>query len=130
MSYYSQSPPKSLGLEWVKETIFPLIDDFETDDFAILRTFVEHIAVQISRVIHKNNSVLITGGGAFNSFLMNRIEIISQTKVSLAKKEIVDYKEALIFAFLGLLRVDNQVNCLSSVTGAQKDHSSGMIFLP
>ena len=130
LSYYSQSPPKSLGLEWVKETIFPLIDDFETDDFAILRTFVEHIAVQISRVIHKNNSVLITGGGAFNSFLMNRIEIISQTKVSLAKKEIVDYKEALIFAFLGLLRVGDQVNCLSSVTGAQKDHSSGMIFLP
>lgn len=130
LSYYSQSPPKSLGLEWVKETIFPLIDDFETDDFAILRTFVEHIAVQISRVIFKNNSVLITGGGAFNSFLMDRIEIISQMKVLLPKKEIVDYKEALIFAFLGLLRVGDQVNCLSSVTGAQKDHSSGMIFLP
>jgi anhydro-N-acetylmuramic acid kinase len=130
LSYYSQSPPKSLGLEWVKETIFPLIDDFETDASIILRTFVEHIAVQISRVIFKNNSVLITGGGAFNSFLMDRIDIISQTKVLLPKKEIVDYKEAVIFAFLGLLRIDNQVNCLSSVTGAQKDHSSGMIFLP
>jgi anhydro-N-acetylmuramic acid kinase len=114
----------------VKETIFPLIDDFETDASIILRTFVEHIAVQISRVIFKNNSVLITGGGAFNSFLMDRIDIISQTKVLLPKKEIVDYKEAVIFAFLGLLRIDNQVNCLSSVTGAQKDHSSGMIFLP
>ena len=130
LSYYSQSPPKSLGLEWVTEVVFPLIDDFETDISVILRTFVEHIAVQISRVICKSNSVLITGGGAFNSFLMNRIEIISQTKVSLPKKEIVDYKEAVIFAFLGLLRFDNQVNCLSSVTGAQKDHSSGVIFLP
>jgi anhydro-N-acetylmuramic acid kinase len=130
LSYYSQSPPKSLGLEWVSEVVFPLIDDFETDISVILRTFVEHIAVQISRVICKSNSVLITGGGAFNSFLMDRIEIISQMKVLLPKKEIVDYKEALIFAFLGLLRVGDQVNCLSSVTGAQKDHSSGMIFLP
>ena len=130
LPFYVQNPPKSLGLEWVKETIFPLIDALETDVSSILSTFVEHVAVQISKIITKNNSVLITGGGAFNSFLMNRIQHHSESKILLPKKELIDFKEALIFAFLGLLRFDNQVNCLGSVTGAKEDHSSGMIFLP
>lgn len=129
LRFYSEKPPKSLGLEWVEAYIFPLINRLETDVFSILRTFVEHIAVQISQVISKNDSVLVTGGGAFNSFLINRIEAISQSKILVPKKELVDFKEALIFAFLGLLRSENQVNCLSSVTGAKKDHSSGVIFL-
>jgi anhydro-N-acetylmuramic acid kinase len=130
IDFYSQKPPKSLGLEWVKENIFPLIDRLETDISSILRTFVEHVAIQISKVIKDSNSVLITGGGAFNSFLMNRIEEVSNNKFMLPKKELIDFKEALIFAFLGLLRFSNQVNCLSSVTGAKKDHSSGVTFLP
>ena len=130
LKFYQQKPPKSLGLEWVKEHIFPLIDDLEMDISAILRTFVAHIACQISKIIKENNSVLVTGGGAFNSFLMHQIEISLQHKILLPKKELIDFKEALIFAFLGLLRFDNQVNCLSSVTGAKYDHSSGMIFLP
>ena len=130
LPFYSQNPPKSLGLEWVKENIFPLIDALETDVPSILRTFVEHVASQISKIITKNNSVLITGGGTFNSFLMNRIQHHLERKILLPKKELIDFKEALIFAFLGLLRVDNQVNCLGSVTGAKQDHSSGMIFSP
>ena len=130
LPFYSQNPPKSLGFEWVKETIFPLIDALETDVSSILRTFVEHVSVQISKIIKKNNSVLVTGGGAFNLFLMNRIQYNSNSKILLPKKELIDFKEALIFAFLGLLRFDNQVNCLGSVTGAKQDHSSGMIFLP
>ncbi len=91
---------------------------------------MEHVSVQISKIIKKNNSVLVTGGGAFNLFLMNRIQYNSNSKILLPKKELIDFKEALIFAFLGLLRFDNQVNCLGSVTGAKQDHSSGMIFLP
>jgi anhydro-N-acetylmuramic acid kinase len=130
LPFYSQNPPKSLGLEWVKENIFPLIDAVETDISSILRTFVEHVAVQISNIIKENNSVLVTGGGAFNSFLINRIQHNSNSKMLLPKKELIDFKEALIFAFLGLLRFDNQVNCLGSVTGAKQDHSSGRIFLP
>ena len=130
LPFYSQNPPKSLGLEWVKENIFPLIDAVETDISTILRTFVEHVAVQISKIIKENNSVLVTGGGAFNSFLIKRIQQNSNSKILLPKKELIDFKEALIFAFLGLLRFDNQVNCLGSVTGAKQDHSSGMIFLP
>jgi anhydro-N-acetylmuramic acid kinase len=130
LPFYSQNSPKSLGLEWVKENIFPLIDAVETDISSILRTFVEHVAVQISKIIKENNSVLVTGGGAFNSFLINRIQHNSNSKILLPKKELIDFKEALIFAFLGLLKFDNQVNCLGSVTGAKQDHSSGRIFLP
>ena len=129
MSFYSLEPPKSLGLEWVQKNIFPLIDVLETDVSSILRTFVEHIAIQISKEIH-NDSLLITGGGAFNSFLISRIEAMCKVKISLPGKQLIDYKEALIFAFLGLLKFDNQVNCLSSVTGAEKDHSSGVVFYP
>tara|TARA_B100000809_G_C15077204_1_gene508287 strand:- start:512 stop:1582 length:1071 start_codon:yes stop_codon:yes gene_type:complete len=130
IDFYQQQPPKSLGLEWVKENIFPLIDALETDISSILRTFVEHVAIQISKIIKENNSILITGGGAFNSFLIKRIENSLDRTILLPSKELIDFKEALVFAFLGVLRSDNQINCLCSVTGANQNHSSGMIFLP
>ena len=129
LEFYKKEPPKSLGLEWVQENVFPLIDEFESDVPSILRTFVEHISNQISKIID-SDSVLITGGGAFNSFLINRIEAAAKIKITLPNNELIDFKEALIFAFLGVLKIDNQVNCLSSVTGASKNHSSGVIFYP
>ncbi|MFQ3182653.1 MAG: anhydro-N-acetylmuramic acid kinase, partial [Polaribacter sp.] len=95
---------------------------------SILSTFVEHIAFQISKIIKDSNSVLITGGGVFNSFLMERIEVHSNVKMGRSSDALINYKEALIFAFLGMLKIDNQVNCLKSVTGARKNHSSGVIF--
>jgi len=61
---------------------------------------------------------------------MERIKYWSQSKVAQPSDAVINYKEALIFAFLGRLRIENQVNCLKSVTGARKDHSSGVIFLP
>ena len=130
--FYTQLPPKSLGLEWVQSTIFPLIDRAETDIPSILRTFVEHSAIQISKVIgsEKEVTVLVTGGGAFNSFLMNRIEFYIKKTVPMVNKELVNYKEALVFAFLGVLKKQRKVNCLQSVTGARKDHSSGKVFYP
>ncbi|PQJ81073.1 anhydro-N-acetylmuramic acid kinase [Polaribacter glomeratus] len=130
LAFYQQKPPKSLGLEWVQEEIFPLIDALETAISSILRTFVEHVAIQISKIIYESNSVLITGGGVFNSFLIERIEYHSKTSIVLADKKRINFKEALIFAFLGLLKLDNQVNCLKSVTGARKNHSSGVVFYP
>ena len=130
LGFYKKSAPKSLGLEWVQQEIFPLIDRLENDIPTILRTFVEHSAIQIGTIIKQNKSVLITGGGVFNSFLMERIEFYSNQKIKIQSNKLINYKEALIFAFLGLLRVDNQVNCLKSVTGASKDHSSGVIFNP
>ncbi len=130
LNFYFQRPPKSLGLEWVQQNIFPLIDGLEDNIEIILKTFVEHIAIQIGNILKIDSSVLVTGGGVFNTFLMERIEHHAQIKIVLPSEELIDYKEALVFAFLGLLKINNQVNCLKSVTGAVKDHSSGVIFYP
>ena len=130
LDFYKITPPKSLGLEWVQKEILPLIDAYKITISSILSTFVEHIAMQIASVIKDSNSVLITGGGVFNSFLMQRIEKHSNVKIKQSSDALIHYKEALIFAFLGMLKIDNQINCLKSVTGASKNHSSGVIFLP
>ena len=130
LEFYKKLPPKSLGLEWVQQEILPFIDELEKNIPTILRTFVEHSAIQIGKVIYKSKSVLVTGGGVFNSFLIDRIEFHSENKIQVQSNELINFKEALIFAFLGLLRSDNQINCLQSVTGASKDHSSGVVFNP
>ena len=130
LEFYSRSYPKSLGLEWVIAFVYPLIDSYKLETNDILRTFTEHVAYQISKIIHINSSILVTGGGSFNDFLIERIEFYLKQQLSLPPIELIDFKEALIFAFLGLLRFENQVNCLKSVTGAKKDHSSGKIFDP
>jgi len=128
LNYYKSKHPKSLGLEWVQSTIFPLIDDKNLEIRDVLATFIEHVAIQITVSTKNCKNLFITGGGVFNEFLMQRINHYSNLEIIIPNSQIVNYKEALIFAFLGLLRVDNQVNCLSSVTGAKKDHSSGVIF--
>lgn len=130
LDFYSRKPPKSLGLEWVQKEIFPLINKFEVDVSSVLRTFVEHVAIQIAKIIKDSKAVLITGGGVYNSFLMERLKCYTNVKVVESSDALINYKEALIFAFLGVLKIDNQVNCLQSVTGASKNHSSGVIFLP
>ena len=73
---------------------------------------------------------LVTGGGAFNSFLIEQIKNRTSCTYTNTRKKIINFKEAIIFAFLGLLRDKNKVNCYASVTGAKKNHSSGNIFLP
>ena len=130
LAFYNKEAPKSLGLEWVQQEIFPLIDTIEEDISSVLRTFVAHIAIQISKIIKDSDSVLITGGGVFNSFLIQEIENYSNIKIVQASDTLINYKEALIFALLGMLKVDNQINCLKSVTGAHKNHSSGVVCLP
>ena len=95
----------------------------------ILRTFVEHIAIQISDNLKGINlRILITGGGVKNKFLMKRIKKLSNHNFETISENITDYKEALIFGFLGVLKIRNEKNCLKSVTGANVDHSSGVIF--
>lgn len=130
LSYYEAPIPKSLGFEFVMEYIFPIIDEYKLPEVDILRTFVEHIVYQISVTLENNSSLklLVTGGGAFNGFLMNALKEKNKIKIIVPKAELINYKEALIFALLGVLKVQNKVNCLSSVTGATKDHSSGKIF--
>ncbi len=129
LPFYQLPPPKSLGLEWVQTNIFPLIDSYSLSISDILRTFIEHISIQITAQLPvKNKTLLITGGGVFNTFLIEKIQEKSQVTLCIPSHKIIDYKEALIFAFLGLLRIQNKVNVLASVTGAKKDHSSGQIF--
>ena len=128
LNFYQDTPPKSLGLEWVKKFIFPLIDAKNIEIKDILRTFIEHIAIQISKQIKGGGTVLSTGGGVYNDFLLQRIEAHSENKISIPSKRLVEFKEALIFGLLGVLKLRGEVNCLASVTGASKDHSSGIIF--
>jgi len=130
LAFYSEKPPKSLGLEWVKEYIFPLLETSEISSETNLRTFTEHIAIQLAKQFPENASVLITGGGAYNSFLIERLKDLSQIEVVIPSPEILEYKEALIFGLLGVLKLQDEVNCLASVTGATNDHSSGKIFFP
>ena len=129
LEYYSRKAPKSLGKEWLVEELLPLIPShIPTAD--LLRTTTEHIGYQIAKVINdeKLSNVMITGGGALNTFL---IECISRhcphTKVVIPSKEVINYKEAIIFAFLGVLRISGTNNCLSSVTGAKADNCGGNI---
>jgi anhydro-N-acetylmuramic acid kinase len=130
--YYKQSYPKSLGFEWVRNVIIPSIDSFELSDRDVLRTFAEHIGFQISKALNskEHGTVFVTGGGVFNLFLIRTIQNYTKNKIVIPSNEIIEFKEALIFGFLGVLRLRNEVNCLQSVTGAQKDHSSGKIFHP
>lgn len=130
LPFYTQQPPKSLGIEWVLREIFPRIEAHGISVSDTLRTLTEHIALQISRVLKQKQTVLVTGGGAHNIFLMNRLHTLSAATLTLPEKYLVDFKEALIFGLLGVLRLRNEVNCLRSVTGASKDHSSGKIFEP
>jgi anhydro-N-acetylmuramic acid kinase len=129
ISYYTNTPPKSLGIEWVNKNIFPIIDKYKLKTKDILRTYTEHISVQIKESIDCNNSnILVTGGGAKNKFLLSLIFKKLKNKIIIPSDELIDFKEALIFAFLGVLKFRNENNCLSSVTGASRDHSSGVIF--
>lgn len=130
ISFYKLAYPKSLGIEFVNQYIFPLIDSFDISTSDKMRTFVEHIAVQISKVVDKeNSSLLITGGGVYNDFLIECIrKYLPDTKIVIPDKKIIEFKEALIFAFLGILKLRNEDNVLSTVTGASKNHSSGKIY--
>jgi anhydro-N-acetylmuramic acid kinase len=129
LPYYHQNPPKSMGREWVAHHIWPIIN--RTNKTAdLLHTFTEHAALQIAKALTTINAVntLVTGGGAYNSYLIERITKNTSAKIQLPGRELIEYKEALVFAFLAVLRVRNEVNCLSSVTGASRNHSSGRVY--
>ncbi len=130
LDFYKKEPPKSLGREWIESEFLPIIDDFSCPESDKIRTIYEHIAFQIANAAYNTGKMLITGGGAFNKFLIERVEKLSKAKVLIPDSKTINFKEALIFAFLGVLRIRNEINCLSSVTGAKRDHSTGVIFLP
>ena len=155
LAFYRLEGPRSLGKEWVDNVFMPVLNrsDAKTEDK--LRTVYQHIAFRIASVIstltdpvlkkeshgqtHKQDestgpgsdnpvSLLITGGGAKNRFLTGLVsEKADPVYTVIPEEQLIDFKEAVIFALLGVLRLRNQVNCLSSVTGASRDNSGGVI---
>ena len=129
IDFYKNFKPKSLGIEWVIEMIYKIIDKNNLSTSDILRTFSEHIVIQVQNVIKNDfSNILITGGGAKNKFLIELITNRLENHINIPDDILIDFKEALIFGFLGVLRLRNENNCLSSVTGASKNHSSGKIY--
>ena len=131
MKYYKSPPPKSLGVEWVDNNLMPLLTDASMAINDLLRTCTEHIAIQISDQIKASGAqkTLATGGGVYNRFLAERINaLLGDNPLVIPDEKIVDFKEAMIFAFLGVLRMRHEVNCLKSVTGASRDSCGGAIY--
>lgn len=129
LPYYQKEPPKSLGLEWIEKNIYPILNSSNISVEDKLRTFNTHIAQQIRKYLYNSDKkVLITGGGAHNSFLIENIRLGTTPEIIISNKKMTDFKEALIFAFLGVLRLRKEVNCLKSVTGASKDNIGGCIY--
>jgi anhydro-N-acetylmuramic acid kinase len=132
LSYYDQKWPKSLGREWLETEFLPIVERYSGSQPDLMRTVCEHVARQVKRSIsiQKNSHILVTGGGAHNQFLLERICEKNLQNWIIPQIEWIDYKEALIFAFLGVLRWRNEPNILRSVTGSKLDHSGGAIYCP
>jgi anhydro-N-acetylmuramic acid kinase len=133
LDFYSIPFPKSLGWEYISEKVIPLLEDSGESTENILATFCRHIAIQISAVANEGNAhdlMLITGGGAFNKHLIKEIAEAGKDKftVEVPSENLIMFKEALIFAFLGLLRVNNEINTLKTVTGASSDSLGGALY--
>lgn len=127
LEFYHQSSPKSLGIEWVIQYIFPLLKNMQSID--VLATFTQHIVEQITSVFKKFNlkNCLITGGGALNKFLVQELKKKTSTDIILPDLDLIHYKEALIFALMGVLKIRQENNVLCSATGSSKNHSAGSI---
>ncbi len=141
IEYYAQPYPKSLDNSFSREVILPVLEEFPISIEDKLRTYTEHIAVQMAKHIQmiakkeklefdSKDKFLATGGGAFNKFLIERIQAQTKIPVEVPGDETVKFKEALVIAFMGVLRMRNEVNVLKSVTGATKDSIGGAVYRP
>ncbi|HOH99650.1 MAG TPA: anhydro-N-acetylmuramic acid kinase [Bacteroidales bacterium] len=132
LPYYHLTGPRSLGQEWFEAEFLGILNRHNLEVPDLLRTATEHIAMQLARVLEvvDPGQVLFTGGGCFNTFLLKRIRHHIRHTPVVPDEILINYKEALIFAFLGLLRVQEKDNCLASVTGARRNCSGGAIYLP
>lgn len=130
LEFYKKPPPKSLGREWVESYFLPILNKSTSSVEDKLATVAQHVAVQISKCVGSKGSLLVTGGGAFNNYMIKQLKAnMPGISVVIPAEEIVKYKEALVFAFLGVLRWEGKNNCLASVTGAKADNSGGSVFL-
>jgi anhydro-N-acetylmuramic acid kinase len=138
LEYYKKAPPKSLDNGFGADEVYPLIRSFALTHNDSLRTYVEHIVIQIKNAITNqklpagNSRLLITGGGAFNNFLFNRLnqELAAfNIEAVVPAEEIVQYKEALIMAYIGVLRWRQEYTVIASVTGASRESIGGALWI-
>lgn len=140
LEYYGKAYPKSLANNFGVEVIYPMLAGIEINN--ALSTYVEHIAEQIMnsiRIICTENTfsahgkkLIVTGGGAFNIYLIERLQhYMNDMNIEIAVPEvnIVKYKEALIMALHGILRWREQTTVMASVTGASKDSIGGAMWI-
>lgn len=136
LDFYKQPFPKSLGYEWFCESVIPLIDRSTVSIEDKLCTAIHHIAYQIAESLKPHAGpgarMLVSGGGAKNHYLTEVLQqYLGETiEVYIPEESIIDFKEAIVFALMGVLRLRGEVNCLSSVTGASRDCSGGVIYEP
>ncbi len=129
LPFHHRTPPRSLGREWFDAEVLPLIKDERIALKDRMRTVVEHIALMVAGVVAAGTEeLLVTGGGAHNSFLIERIQAQTRARINVPEKGIVDFKEAVIFAFLGVRRLRGESTALASVTGARREASGGSLF--
>jgi len=131
LDFYQKDGPKSLGTEWLEEHFYPLLK-FDKEIENNLRTVVEHEAFQIGQKLNdaEVENVLITGGGSKNDFLISRIAHYFNGEIKLPSEDIIDFKEAIVFAYLGALYLEKRPNAISSVTGASKNMICGVFHRP
>jgi anhydro-N-acetylmuramic acid kinase len=130
LSYYHlpAHSPKSLGKEWIDNVLMPAMRKHSLSPADKLATLYEHIAIQVGRAA-AGGEMLVTGGGAYNTYLLERIKQHTPAEILIPPGNIVEFKEALIFAFLGVLRMEERANCLRDVTGAASDSIGGCVYL-
>ena len=135
IDFYSYEPPKSLGREWISSNFWGIVRQSEASKEDKMKTLVDHIAQQIGNNIEdlcesepSGKRIYVTGGGAFNKTLISHIKTHTVAEVVVPGDDEVNYKEALAFALLGVLRVENKVNVLSAATGATADSVSGSLY--
>lgn len=136
LEYYQQPWPKSLANDFGTDTIYPLIKGLPVPD--ALRTMVEHITWQVRSAAERlgdadnPRKMMITGGGALNDFLVERLKDELQSlniTIIIPPRELIEFKEALVMALLGVLRWREEYTVLSSVTGAHRDSVGGAMWM-
>ncbi len=140
-SYYSQPFPKSLSNNFGTDVIYPILKKANLSLADSLRTLVEHIVIQTTRSVgkltnklstDKPKQMLVTGGGAFNSFLMERLQSalkVMNVETIIPDPLLISYKEALIMALLGMLRWREENTVMNSVTGASRSSIGGAVWI-
>jgi anhydro-N-acetylmuramic acid kinase len=131
LSYYSEKGAKSIGREWFEEHVEKILEEKKYLVNDLLATYSEHISSIIAGDLNqqKIKNVFVTGGGTFNKFLIESVAAKTDCRLIIPKDAIVNFKEALIFAFLGYLRLSGKINTFSSVTGAKWDSVGGAVYL-